>query len=241
MRKKVEDKTLQEINIPNSDKEFRELIKKITKDELRKLKKEAEIIKYIYTRYIERTKNETLPDLLDDLKSRGYRNKSYTSQKGNKILGKEFSLKQFHKLLSNPIYIGKVRHKDKIYDGEHKPIISEDEWQKVQGRMQKLSYKRFAEEKSERPKLFGKIYDYHGNIMTSSYSYKYTSTGRYKMRYYINQEIYKMGKSSSEFQRIRAENIDNVVENNLKQFFENITEKLNSSNNQNLISQLPDL
>jgi len=73
--------------------------------------------------------------------------------------------------------------------------------------------------------------------MTSSYSYKYTSTGRYKMRYYINQEIYKMGKSSSEFQRIRAENIDNVVENNLKQFFENITEKLNSSNNQNLISQ----
>jgi len=56
MRKKVEDKTLQEINIPNSDKEFRELIKKITKDELRKLKKEAEIIKYIYTRYIERTK-----------------------------------------------------------------------------------------------------------------------------------------------------------------------------------------
>ncbi|MEP2990350.1 MAG: recombinase family protein [Parasphingorhabdus sp.] len=35
-------------------------------------------------------------------------------------------------LLQNPIYAGKVKHKDKIYDGEHVPIITNELFDLVQ-------------------------------------------------------------------------------------------------------------
>ncbi len=42
---------------------------------------------------------------------------------------------QIHHTLTNPIYIGKIRHKDKIHDGLHEAIISSDLWQRVQDRL----------------------------------------------------------------------------------------------------------
>lgn len=156
---------------------------------------EAEIVRYIYKRYLERSATETLPQLLQELKSKGYKNKSWVSQNGNQIIGKDFDLKQLHRILSNTVYAGKIKHKDKVYDGEHEAIITQNIWDQVQQKSNKYSISRNKEVQLERPKLFGKIWDYHGNRMTATYSYKYSKAGRYKMRYYQNQEIYRKGKA----------------------------------------------
>jgi site-specific DNA recombinase len=37
-----------------------------------------------------------------------------------------------YKILSNPIYIGKLRHRQNIYDGEHPPIIDADRFAQAQ-------------------------------------------------------------------------------------------------------------
>ena len=37
-----------------------------------------------------------------------------------------------YKLLANPLYIGKLRHKDNVYDGEHEAIIDADLFERVQ-------------------------------------------------------------------------------------------------------------
>jgi len=36
-----------------------------------------------------------------------------------------------YQLLTNPIYIGKMRYKDELHDGEHEPIIDQDLFDKV--------------------------------------------------------------------------------------------------------------
>lgn len=199
---------------------------------------EAEIVRYIYKRYLERAEHETLPQLLCELKSKGYKNKSWISKKGNQVIGNEFDLKQLHRILSNPIYYGKIKHKDKIYDGEHQEIISQEIWDQVQERVTKHDIVRNKESQSERPKLYGKVWDYHGNRMTASYSYKYGKAGRYKMRYYINQEIYRKGETNSEFKRIRADHMDSFVIESIIDIITSLTENISESNDRELSTKL---
>ena len=45
---------------------------------------------------------------------------------------KNFSKGQLYHLLINKVYIGKITHKDKVYVGEHKAIISNEILEKVQ-------------------------------------------------------------------------------------------------------------
>ena len=46
--------------------------------------------------------------------------------------GKHFSTGHIYQILSNPIYIGQVRHHGKTYDGEHEAIIPQELWDQVQ-------------------------------------------------------------------------------------------------------------
>ncbi len=52
--------------------------------------------------------------------------------KGNSVGGGRYSRGALYAILQNPIYIGKIRHKDKIYEGQHEAIIPEDLWNDVQ-------------------------------------------------------------------------------------------------------------
>lgn len=45
---------------------------------------------------------------------------------------KNFSKGQLYHLLANKVYISKITHKDKVYDGEHEAIISEGIFKEVQ-------------------------------------------------------------------------------------------------------------
>ena len=38
-------------------------------------------------------------------------------------------------LLSNPIYVGEVRHKDKIYSGQHEAIVDQETFDAVQAKL----------------------------------------------------------------------------------------------------------
>lgn len=56
-------------------------------------------------------------------------NNGYTTMgKGN---GK-FTHARVSKMLRNVLYVGKVPHKDKVYDGQHEAIVSQELFDKVQ-------------------------------------------------------------------------------------------------------------
>lgn len=204
-------------------------------------KSEAEIIRFIYEYYLNNKPNEPLWKLLEILKSKDWKNKSYTSQKGNKIIGKEFTLNQIYSILRNPLYNGKMKHKSEVYEGEHEAIVNDELWNKVQDKIcKRLASKDFVRNpsrKSEQSPLVGKVFDYLGNKLRPTYSYKYYADGRrYKMRYFINREIDKKGRTSSEFKRIRADYIEKVIEDELTRIIDNKITDLTATKNPKLIS-----
>lgn len=167
----------------------------------------------------------------ETLQARGYQGKSYISKRGNQIEGKPFSLSRLYTLLNNPLYCGKIRHKGNIYDGEHAAIINDDLWQRVQSKMNKKRFSKRYGQSHNRPSLLGKLFDYHGNRMSPTYSYKYSTSGRYKMRYYINREIVKTGKTTSEFTRMRADHLENMIHDGMSDFITKLIDAITESDN----------
>ena len=50
-----------------------------------------------------------------------------------KIIAEKFkvSSSSMYTIIKNPVYIGKIRYKGQIYEGKHKPLISEEVWNKA--------------------------------------------------------------------------------------------------------------
>jgi hypothetical protein len=92
-------------------------------------KGEADTVRHIMTRYVALG---SVRQLKDELDRDGYVTKRRITKKQSQIGGKPFSRGHLYKLLSNPIYIGKIKHKDEVYKGQHATIVDIDLWKAVQ-------------------------------------------------------------------------------------------------------------
>jgi hypothetical protein len=80
--------------------------------------------------------------LVRELPKLGITSKARTTKNGKTIGGNTLYKASIYKMLTNPIYIGKIKHKDKIYDGRHEAIISDDIWRRVQDALKESPRKR---------------------------------------------------------------------------------------------------
>jgi hypothetical protein len=97
---------------------------------------------------------------------------------------KPFSRGMLYRILADKVYIGKIVYKDKCYDGQHEPLISEDLFNEVQNLLKQHSQERkFSINSKESSLLTGLIYDDMGNRMTPSHGNK---KGK-RYRYYITK------------------------------------------------------
>ena len=92
----------------------------------------AEIIRSIFQLYLD---EGTVPALLDRLTAEGVQTAQRLSAKGRLTGGRPFTRGHLYKLLSNPIYIGRVPHKRASHPGTHEAIIDRSTWDKVQSRL----------------------------------------------------------------------------------------------------------
>ncbi len=67
-----------------------------------------------------------------EMNKHGFHIKSWISKTGKLHGGGKFDKKNIQRILENPIYAGKIKHKDKVYEGQHKSIIDNKMWQRVQ-------------------------------------------------------------------------------------------------------------
>ena len=72
--------------------------------------------------------NHSIADLVLELENRGLTSKPH--RRGGEL--KPVSKSQLGRILRDPYYTGKVKYKDVIYDGNHKPLISQDLFDDVQ-------------------------------------------------------------------------------------------------------------
>lgn len=47
-------------------------------------------------------------------------------------IGAQWSVSRIHHILNNPVYVGRVRWHDQVFDGQHEPIITQDLWESAQ-------------------------------------------------------------------------------------------------------------
>ncbi|MDJ0920369.1 MAG: recombinase family protein [Henriciella sp.] len=114
----------------------------------------------------------------------GYRTKHHVFKSGRVHGGVSFSRGRLYHLLSNPIYLGKVRHKKETYDGLHDAIVDQDLWDLVQTRLSDNKVARASGSNAAHPSaLAGKVFDDNGDQLTPSHANK---KGK-RYRYYISK------------------------------------------------------
>ncbi len=95
---------------------------------------EAERVRAIFKLYLD---HESLLPVVLELEKRDWKNKEWATRKGPRKGGKRFTRTSLYKLLTNVVYIGKVRYKDEVHDGEHPAIVDPVLWQKVQALLER--------------------------------------------------------------------------------------------------------
>ncbi|WP_254508208.1 recombinase family protein [Anatilimnocola floriformis] len=90
---------------------------------------EVEMVREIFGLYAEQ---QAMTKVARQLNERGWRTKTWTTKKGRTIGGLPFTKGRLWQLLTNPAYIGKVKYKDEVHPGEHKGIVDEGLFLKVQ-------------------------------------------------------------------------------------------------------------
>ena len=142
---------------------------------------EAETVRHLFRRY---TELQSVPQLVEELAAKGYRTKIRPYKDGRQIGGVPFRTGALSQLLKNPIYTGKVRHKDKIYEGEHEAIVDQALFDEVQHTFAINRSENALGKKSSNPSLLaGLITDPDGRPMTPTHA----STGSKRFRYYVTR------------------------------------------------------
>jgi hypothetical protein len=94
---------------------------------------EAERVRYIFQRFIT-LGSATL--VTRELREQEQMTKSYTTTSGRQKQGRLVDKSFVYFMLSNPTYIGQVRHKGKVHPGQHQPILSQEMWHAAREIMQ---------------------------------------------------------------------------------------------------------
>jgi site-specific DNA recombinase len=77
-------------------------------------------------------KHQGLIPVVQELEKRGWLTKCWQTRKGHFRGGQRFTKSSLHHLLTNPVYVGKVKYKKEVHPGEHQAIVDTDGWQQVQ-------------------------------------------------------------------------------------------------------------
>ncbi|MGD9692357.1 MAG: recombinase family protein [Phycisphaerales bacterium] len=93
---------------------------------------EADRVRRIFELYLE---CGSLLPTIRKIDEHGWTNKAWTSRAGEPMGGRPFDKKTLFGLLTNVAYLGRVRHKEQVFDGQHEAIVSEELFQRVARRL----------------------------------------------------------------------------------------------------------
>lgn len=173
---------------------------------------EAAQVREIYELYLE---SGSVRALQSALARRGITSKVRHQKNGRTTGGKPLSRGHIYRLLANPIYLGKLPHKGKLYDGKHESIIEPDLWEKVQDRL-KSNTQGYRRAVAQHPSLLaGILCTGDGRKLVPSHAVK---KGR-RYRYYIEQRP-GQAEAVGRRERYAALEVETAVITVLKRFLE---------------------
>lgn len=180
--------------------------------------REAAKVRYIFEKYLE---FGCISKLKAHLDKTGYKSAHRTSKAGRVSGGKSFSRGILYNILKNPAYIGRIQHKDKLYDGQHEAIVSEAVWDQVQSLLKNQAARTRVPQNGsvDGDLLKGLLYDSEGNRYSPCYSMK---KGR-QYRYYVSQNLLQYRDHPKGIMaRLPAQEIENAVTKAVAERFKSI-------------------
>ena len=133
--------------------------------------------------------------------------------------GKPLAKGSLYHILSNKVYLGKIVHKNKEYEGLHDAIISQELFNDVQNLLKANAVERKHSTNAKTGSLLaGLLYDDKGNKMSPSYS-----SGKGKQyRYYISQAIKNpIDYERGDITKISAGEIEKFVQADFNKLLQN--------------------
>ncbi|WP_299085593.1 recombinase family protein [uncultured Ruegeria sp.] len=144
---------------------------------------ESATIRALYDLYL---KHHSILDAKERAEALGLRSRRRERPGGRVTGGTFFDRGHIHHLLSNPIYAGRIRHRDQVFDGQHSAIIDPTVWDRVQQLLTDgAARERGVRQKAKRSLVAGKLFDETGDRLTPSHSRK---NGK-RLRYYISGRL----------------------------------------------------
>jgi site-specific DNA recombinase len=144
---------------------------------------EAQTVLHIFRRYIELRSVRALKVELD---AAGIRSKQRTFADGTVYGGHKLSRGALYLMLQNRIYRGEITHKGNAYPGEHKAIVDEALWDKVQAVLAENRVDRTTGADAKYPSLLaGLAFDDSGERLTPTHAVKKGT----RYRYYVSRSL----------------------------------------------------
>ena len=143
---------------------------------------EAKTVRLIFQKYLE---FGNIMAVAEWMNAQGYRSKRWKTKKGEERGGKPFSHSSILKILSNPLYVGKMPHftAKKVYPGKQPALVSQEVFEAVQAKVgnYKNGLREYREYIRKETLMADKLFDDIGN------PYKLTSTTKngQKFQYYF--------------------------------------------------------
>ncbi len=180
---------------------------------------QAEHIREIYRLYLELGCVRQLKAEVDRL---GWITSARKTRRDNLTGGRPFSRGHLYRILSNPIYIGQIRHKEAIFPGQHPAIIDAQLWQAVQDRLAANLQGHRCRSKAADPSLLtGLLFDHQGQRLTPTHAKK----GGRRYRYYLGQALPASDtEPTAKVSRLPAQELEGAVLRALQRF---LTDKSN--------------
>ncbi len=167
---------------------------------------EATQVRRIFSLYLEL--GSLLP-VVEELTRRGWCNKTWKTKKGAARGGRPFDKCSIYALLTNPIYIGKIKHKTEVYDGEHEPIIDAAVFEKVQSKLQQNGRGRGNHLVNKYGALLKGLL--HCRACDQSMVHTFTGRGSKRYRYYTCVKAIKSGWKTCPTKSLPAAEIEAEV------------------------------
>jgi hypothetical protein len=119
-----------------------------------------------------------------------------------------FTRGQLYAILKNPIYVGDIRHQDKLHKGLHTAIIDRGSWDQVQAKLADHLQGERRSAPAARPSLLaGLVVDEAGEPLVATHACK----GKVRYRYYVSRALHHGGASDAAAIRMPAREIEAAV------------------------------
>lgn len=171
---------------------------------------EAKIVRLIYDEYLRTSSPKAVQRLLE---GKGIRGREWVSKKGLRHGGRPLSIAVIRDILQNPIYIGKLRYRGKVYDGEHEGIIPVKLWERVQSTFKANSESCHQRSGRDLKPFAGLIYCGHCNAPMFVAAVTKPNGRRY--RYYICHVDEKRAHRECPLHRVPAETLEQLLLNRI--------------------------